>query len=77
MSGVVFLLLVVLGDLSSLSSTTFGLSKKDQPSIPSLGRDLIFGAAAGSSRPTAIKLGMILKMLGMNKTWRFQRGSMV
>lgn len=49
--------------------------KKDQPSIPSMGRDLILGAAAaGSSRPMAIKLGMILKMLGMNKTWRFQRG---
>lgn len=49
--------------------------KKDQPSIPSMGRDLILGAAAaGSSRPTAIKLGMILKMLGMNRTWQFQRG---
>ena len=49
--------------------------RKDQPSIPFLGRDLILGAAAaGSSRLTAIKLGMILKMLGMYKTRRCQRG---
>lgn len=39
-----------------------------------MGRDLILGAAAaGSSRLTAIKLGMILKMLGMNEAWRCQR----
>lgn len=46
---------------------------KDQPSISFLGLDLICGAAAaGNSRLTAIKLGMILKMLGMNKTWTCQ-----
>lgn len=40
---------------------------------PFLGRDLILGtAAAGTSRLTAIKLRMILKMLGMNKTWTCQ-----
>lgn len=39
-----------------------------------MGRDLILGAAAaGSSRLTAIKLGMILKMLGMNEAWCCQR----
>lgn len=38
-----------------------------------MGRDLILGAAAaGSSRLTAIKLRMILKMLGMNEAWRCQ-----
>lgn len=40
--------------------------RKDQPSIPSPGRDLVlWAAAAGSSRLTAIKLGMISKIMGM------------
>jgi len=48
--------------------------KNTQPCIPFLGPDLIWGtAASGSSSLTAIKLGMILKMLGMNKTWRCQK----
>ena len=63
-----------MGDLSSLSSATFGLSEKISQASPSRGLDLILGAAAaGRSRLTAIKLGISLKMLGMNGTWRCQR----
>lgn len=46
----------------------------DQPSVPFQGHDLIlWTAAAGTSRLTAIKLRMILKTPGMNKTWSCQR----
>lgn len=66
----VLLHLMVLSDLRSLSSTTFGLSEEISQASPSWDVILILGtaAAAGSSRLIAIKLGMILKMLGMNKT---------
>lgn len=49
--------------------------RNDQPSISFLGCDLIFGTAAAlSSSLTAIKLGMILKMLGMDEMLRCQTG---
>lgn len=49
--------------------------RRTQPSVPSPGCDLIFGAAAGRGCLTAIKLGIILKKKGVRECWVWVGGA--